>query len=60
MKKWTNAEVVELNIKSTAQDGKGTDGDNFVPGTTPVPGQTITTGLDYDASGASTSVTVND
>jgi len=51
MKTWTNADIVELKIKSTFQNLEGKEVDNWVRGEVPPSGTVLTVGTDYDESG---------
>ena len=59
MKTWENADVIELEIKSTFQNLEGTEVDNWIRGEVPPVGTVLTVGTDYDASGITATATLH-
>lgn len=51
MKTWNEADVIELEIKSTFQNLEGKEVDNWIRGEIPPAGTILNVGTDYDESG---------
>ncbi|MBQ6024353.1 MAG: hypothetical protein IJL20_01965 [Lachnospiraceae bacterium] len=60
MKTWKEADVIELEIKSTFQNHEGTEVDNWIKGEVPPAGTVLDVGTDYDESGLTATASLHE